>query len=69
LRAGGYGYGSLKKAFFERYWNYFAPARARRAELAANLDYVNQVLNEGAEKARAVAQRTLKRAKLACGLD
>jgi tryptophanyl-tRNA synthetase len=69
LRAGGYGYGSLKKAFFERYWNYFAPARARRAELAANLDYVNQVLNEGSEKARAVAQRTLKRAKLACGLD
>jgi tryptophanyl-tRNA synthetase len=69
LRAGGYGYGSLKKAFFERYWNYFAPARARRAELAANFDYVNQVLNEGSEKARAVAQRTLKRAKLACGLD
>jgi tryptophanyl-tRNA synthetase len=69
LRAGGYGYGSLKKAFFERYWNYFGPARARRAELAANLDYVNQVLNEGSEKARAVAQRTLKRAKLACGLD
>jgi tryptophanyl-tRNA synthetase len=69
LRAGGYGYGSLKKAFFERYWNYFATARARRAELAANLDYVNQVLNEGSEKARAVAQRTLKRAKLACGLD
>jgi tryptophanyl-tRNA synthetase len=69
LRAGGYGYGSLKKAFFERYWNYFAPARARRAELAANLDYVNQVLNEGSEKARAVAQRTFKRAKLACGLD
>ena len=69
LRAGGYGYGNLKKAFFESYWNYFAPARARRAELAANLDYVSQVLNEGAGKARAVAEKTLKRAKLACGLD
>jgi tryptophanyl-tRNA synthetase len=69
LRAGGLGYGDLKKALFEHYWNYFAPARARRAELAANLDYVNQVLNEGAGRARAIAQKTLARAKIACGLD
>ena len=55
LRAGGLGYGNLKKALFEHYWNYFAAARARRAELAANLDYVNQVLHEGAAKARALA--------------
>src|SRR6266850_439453 len=48
LRAGGLGYGDLKKGLFEQYWNYFAAARARRAELAANLDYVNQVLSEGA---------------------
>ncbi len=69
LRAGGLGYGDLKKALFEHYWTYFAPARARRAELAANLDYVNQVLNEGAVRARAIAQKTLARAKVACGLD
>jgi tryptophanyl-tRNA synthetase len=25
LRAGGLGYGDLKKALFEHYWNYFAP--------------------------------------------
>jgi tryptophanyl-tRNA synthetase len=48
LRAGGLGYGDLKKALFEHYWNYFAPARTRRAELAANLDHVNQVLEDGA---------------------
>ena len=69
LRAGGLGYGDLKKALFENYWNYFASARARRAELAANLDYVHRVLEEGADKARAVAQTVLKRAKLAAGLD
>lgn len=69
LRAGGLGYGDLKKALFEHYWNYFAPARARRAELAANLDYVNQVLQDGAAKAKGVAQVTLQRAKKACGLD
>ena len=53
LRAGGLGYGDLKKALFEHYWNYFAAARARRAELAGNLDHVQQVLRDGAVKARA----------------
>src|SRR3954462_2269271 len=52
LRAGGLGYGDLKKALFEHYWNYFSAARARRAELAANLDYVESVLRDGAAKAR-----------------
>src|SRR5882724_4678051 len=33
LRAGGLGYGDLKKALFEHYWNCFGAARARRAEL------------------------------------
>src|SRR6476660_5503597 len=52
LRAGGLGYGDLKKALFEQYWGYFSPARQKRAELAANLDYVNQVLASGAARAR-----------------
>src|SRR6266571_334045 len=69
LRAGGLGYGSLKKSLFEHYWNYFAAARAKRAELAANLPYVHQVLREGAEKARRLAQTVLQRAKENCGLD
>ena len=68
LRAGGLGYGDLKKALFEHYWNHFAPARARRAELAANLDHVNQVLKEGATKAQALARTVLDRAKRASGL-
>ncbi len=69
LRAGGLGYGDLKKALFEHYWNHFAAARAKRAELAANLDYVNQVLTDGATKARTVAQKVLQRAKVASGLE
>jgi len=68
LRAGGLGYGDLKKALFEHYWNYFAPARAKRAELTANLDFVNQVLKEGAAKAQALARTVLGRAKKAGGL-
>lgn len=69
LRAGGLGYGDLKKALFEHYWSYFATARAKRAELAANLDHVNAVLHEGAARARTLAQTVLKRARLASGLD
>ena len=68
LRAGGLGYGDLKKALFEHYWNYFAPARAKRAELAANLDHVTQVLKDGAVKAQALARSVLNRAKKASGL-
>ena len=69
LRAGGLGYGDLKKALFENYWNYFAAARARRAELAANLDFVEKVLSDGAAHARSLAQKVLKRARTASGLD
>jgi tryptophanyl-tRNA synthetase len=69
LRAGGLGYGDLKKKLFEVYWEHFAAARARRAELAANLDYVNGVLKDGAARAQAVAQKVLKRARQASGLE
>jgi tryptophanyl-tRNA synthetase len=69
LRAGGLGYGDLKKALFEQYWNYFAVARTKRTELVANLDYVHQILREGAAKARAKAQEVLKRARKASGLE
>ena len=69
LRAGGLGYGDLKKALFEHYWNYFAAARQRRTELAANLDYVNQVLADGATRARVQAHTVLKSARKAVGLE
>jgi tryptophanyl-tRNA synthetase len=69
LRAGGLGYGDLKKALFEHYWNYFAPMRAKRAELAANMDHVHHVLRDGAERARAEARSLVDRAKRASGLS
>ena len=69
LRAGGFGYGDLKKALFEQYWTYFAEARASRAELAANPDYVESVLRDGATRAKKVADTVLKRARKASGLE
>jgi len=69
LRQGGLGYGDLKKVLFEQSWSYFAPMRARRAELLSNLDYVQDVLRDGAARAKAVAQKVLLRARSASGLD
>src|ERR1035438_7483585 len=69
LRAGGLGYGDLKKGLFEHFWAFFAPARARRAELLANPDYVDQVLRDGAARARSVAAGVIRRARKAAGLE
>ncbi|MEN9733787.1 MAG: hypothetical protein RLZ45_1782 [Verrucomicrobiota bacterium] len=68
LKAGGIGYGDVKKALFEHYWEFLAPARARRAELASNLDHVESILRDGAQRAQAVADKVLDRARKACGL-
>jgi len=59
----------LKKKLFDAYWEHFAGARAKRAELASNLDFVNGVLKAGAARARAVADPVLHRARKACGLE
>jgi tryptophanyl-tRNA synthetase len=69
LRTGELGYGDLKKTLFENYWEYFAEARAQRAELENNLDHINQVLKQSAEKARALATTVVDRAKKNCGLS
>jgi len=69
LRAGGLGYGDLKKALFEHFWAFFGRARARRDELLANPEYVDQVLREGAVRARSVASVVIRRARRAAGLD
>ena len=68
FRAGGVGYGEFKKRLFGAIWEYFAPLRARRAEIEADPAFMDRVLAEGAEKARAVAQRTMSRVRAAVGL-
>jgi tryptophanyl-tRNA synthetase len=63
------GYGSLKAALFESYWEFFKRERNKRAELVANLDYVQGVLRDGAAKARAKAREVLQRARKVSGLE
>ena len=68
FRAGGFGYGDFKRRLFDAVWEYFAPMRARRAELASDTGHLDRVLADGAERARAVAERTMARVRLAVGL-
>lgn len=67
-KAGGFGYGDVKKALAEASERYWAPARERRAEWVAKPDEVREILAAGAAKARARAGETLRRAQEACGL-
>lgn len=68
FRRGGTGYGDFKKRLFDAVWEFFAPMRARRAELMQNLDGVHDVLRRGAERARSIAQQTMDRVRKATGL-
>ena len=68
-RAGGLGYGHAKLELLDKINEHFAPMRERRRELAADMDYVNDVLKAGAEKASALARETLSKARQAVGLE
>ena len=67
-RAGGYGYGHAKLALLEKIDASFGEMRERRADLDRHPDLVEDILAEGARKARAVARATTDRARAACGL-
>ena len=67
-RAGNYGYGHAKQAFFEKLWAYFEPMRERRAQLEKDPDYIWDVLREGGKKASAEAEKTMDRVCRAVGL-
>ena len=67
-RAGGYGYGTAKKALAEAFEAHFEPMRVKREELENNLDYVEEVLAKGAEKAQAEITVVMDTARKAMGL-
>ncbi len=66
-RTGGMGYGQAKKRLAELMTEYFKPFRQKRTELENNIDYVKEVLANGAERAKAVARETLEKARHAVG--
>jgi tryptophanyl-tRNA synthetase len=67
-KAGGMGYGDVKKRLLELVDGYFAPARERRRELESDPGYVQDVLRDGGKRARAVAQQVMEKVREATGL-
>jgi tryptophanyl-tRNA synthetase len=65
---GGFGYGQVKKALADAAEEYFAAAHVRRNELEADRQRVDQILADGAARARRKARQVLDRAKMALGL-
>jgi len=58
-RVAGIGCVDCKKRFAANLNKNLEPFRAKRAELEAKPDYVNDVLNDGAKRARVIAQQTM----------
>lgn len=67
-RHGGFGYGEVKKTLADLAEQYFSEARERRRELADDAERVQQILGDGAARARAKASEVLRRVQKACGL-
>ena len=67
-RAGGFGYGHVKKALADAAEQYFSEARAKRQELVDRPDTLADILADGAKRARAKASEVLARVEAACGI-
>ena len=65
---GNYGYGHAKLALFEKLWTTFEPMRKRRAELAADATFVERTLAANGERARAEADKLMRKVRKAVGL-
>lgn len=68
-KKGGLGDVELKKRLIEVLENLIAPIRKRRMELEKDKDYIERVLRDGTEQARAVVAKTLKEVKKAMRID
>lgn len=65
---GGEGHGHFKLYLAEILWEHYRPYREKREELASNLDYVRNILNMGANKAREAAMPTIEKVRSVTGL-
>lgn len=67
-RRAGIGCVDCKKLYAKHLNNHLAPFRERRAQFAQKPDEVNDILLDGARRARAIAAQTMKEVREAVGL-
>lgn len=68
-QAGKVGDVEVKERLVAAHQRYFAAARERRRELAGNIKLVREILDEGAEKARKTAGKTLEEVYATMGIN
>ena len=68
FRAGGYGYGAAKKELLNAYHRLFDPFKERREHLAKDSDALEDILREGARRAREAAAPQMEKVRKAVGL-
>ena len=68
FRAGGYGYGHAKKALLEAYHRLFDPMREKRERLEKDPATLEDILRDGARKARETAAPVMEKVRRAVGL-
>lgn len=66
-KGGNYGYGHAKQALYELIVDKYAEERTRFNELMNNKELIEEELQKGAKKARAIAQDVLKRVRTKVG--
>ncbi len=64
----GTGYGVIKQELYEKFLDYFGEARKKRKEIEKDKNYVFGILEEGAKKAKKIAQEVLEKVREKTGL-
>lgn len=67
-REGGMGYGEAKQALYEKMEAFFAPAREKRRHWLERPDDLEDVLSDGARRARESARPLLEQIRETVGL-
>lgn len=62
-----FGYGHAKQELFEKVNAYMEPYRDRYEQIRSDTDYLEDVLRDGAQKARGVASEVMGRVREKCG--
>ena len=65
---GGIGYGDIKKELVKLVQDFVKPLREKRGELASNTKKVEEILQDGMERARNKASITMKNVREVCGI-
>jgi tryptophanyl-tRNA synthetase len=68
-RSGGMGWGEAKEELFRVANRELSPLRERYNALISEPEKLDHILASGAEKARSIASRTVKRLRKATGID